>query len=213
MFLIKIDLKEWEEYLSKDGLQKQLSFAASRAMNDVIKEVQKAIRENMKEKFTLRRMAWNLNAIKITKWSNKKDLHSTLLVDPRAEYLNLHEDSTEHTPFSGKYLRIANDDVFGDRVITKNNRLFLKNLNLHKDSDGDVVGNQGTFLIETDRGTPIVLQRTGKNKNKVKKLYTFVKRSKTTSDLNFYKLAEITTQLLWDKTLTTYLEEAIKNAK
>jgi hypothetical protein len=150
MIAITVDPRKclgWMESQSR-----QFPFAVSKALNAVANDAQKAERDKMEQSFRLRRSAWNLNAIKISKETRatKTSWRVIISVDPRASYLNKFEAGGLKVPVGGqKFLWEPNAKVFRNQVIPSGDPRRPKNLNLHRDEHGRVVGQARTFMART----------------------------------------------------------------
>ncbi len=223
---IRVDTKEAEDYLTRLNQDNQLAFAVSKATNNLLKLIQSAIQGDMRARVNLRRVAFNLQGIKVFKWSKKRDLLGILGIDPRLNNLIRLQTGQDHIPLNGrKYISVPNPVVFGNRIILKTNPLKASNLGLHDTPQG-IQGNNGTFLVHPKDGSePIILQRTQKANLKKKgkkgtdkgtgvRLLHFLRRStKTTKKIDFYGIAyNIINTHLKDE-LIKACDEAIKSAR
>jgi len=144
---------------------RQVPFAVSLGLRRTGADAQKAMQDHLKESFRLRRDSFNLRGIKINKGDQptKTNWRVVITLDPRTDYLQKFEEGGIKQPVGGrKYLWIPNDKVFHGRIISASDPRRPKNLNMHRDSHGRVLGDQRTFMImPKNRQDPIVLQRTG----------------------------------------------------
>lgn len=224
---ITLDIKEVEKYLQEIGKERHLNFIVSKAVNSVLKQIQDAIRKELAAKLNLRRVSWNLLQIKINKedWANKTKLFGRIHITDEAHNLVRLATGNEHYPYKGgRYLAIPNKSVFGNRVITKDNPFNPSNLQLQRTPRG-LQGNQGTFLVETQRGTPLILQRTQKQGSKrkgkkgtdrstgVRMLYTLVKKSKTPLKINWEAIIYTVVNKTFQAELIKAIQYAFDTAK
>lgn len=147
----------------QDAQLRQYPFVISLGINRLGNLAQAAQRDGMREHLTLRRAAWNLNAIKISKTdrASKTSWNVTIFLDPRADYLKRMEDEGIHEPIHGRsYLWVPDERVFRNRIIRAEDPLAPRNLHMHKDGNR-IIGDQRTFMVKGAKG-PLVIQRLGK---------------------------------------------------
>lgn len=144
---------------------RNLPYAMKLGMNALGVAAQGAMKERLQREFELRRVPWNVNAIKIDKggFATKTKWRVKIFLDPRASYLEKFEESGIHEPFGGRnYLWVPNDAVFRKRIIEARNPLHPKNLHMHPRNHGDgLIGDQRTFMIRSNSGKLLVFQRLG----------------------------------------------------
>jgi hypothetical protein len=158
---VRVDPRAVLGWLS-DAEQRQLPFAVSLALNRVANVAQQAEREQIKKVFKLRRESFVLRGVKIEKQDRASKSSWRVIIqiaypDERT-FLNQHEVGGYRTRFEGKRLWKPNPDVFQSKVIGRANPLHPKNLKLHKDKGGRIVGEQRTFLVRS-KGKVLILQR------------------------------------------------------
>jgi len=214
----------------------RVQFAVSKALNNVGKQAQKSVRDEMKNSLNLRRAPWELRAIKISKFATAKSLELVIEIDPRA--MNLIRlagglDNQGWTDFNGKkYKFIPNDEVFGRKIIERSNPLHPNNLKFNKHGR-NWLGNEDTFVLETptkNSSVPQVWQRVGsaatgahriRVKGSVKKatderfgntrmLYRLVDRTHTPARLKFYDPISHTLSEQWPKAMQDALAYALR---
>ena len=209
MIDIKIDTSDAERYLIGLGREDQLPFATSKAINAILLLIQQAIRDNMQSNIKFTQLAFNMRAIKISKFSNKRDLNGEIMIDPVATNLVRLDLGLPHVPLNGKlYFPISNAVVFNGKPVKQNDPLFVGALNLKDAPGGGMKGDQRTFIPKTLPGqTPLILQRVAnvgkgvkapkgqhgrKGLNKTlgtRVLYKLIKRSATPKKFDFVAIA------------------------
>lgn len=172
MIQIRIDPRAALGWLN-DAQERQLPFAVSKALNEVANKAQAAEREHMKQAFKLRRETFVLRGVKINK--AERATKSSWSVVIRISYpgvgkfMDIHEPGGERDPHHAGHLWQPNQDVFKSKVIGKDNPLHPKNLQIKKQADGRIQGNERTFLIRTKSGQLLALQRTDRGLTKASK--------------------------------------------
>lgn len=144
--------------------ERQVPFAMSRALNRLANEAQKEMQAGLKARFHLRREAWNLRGIKISKQdrATKTTWRVIIQVSEQTGYLNKFERGGEKRPVGGHdYLWEPNAKVFKNRILSQGDPLRPKNLHLHRDPHGRVIGDNRTFLARTGNAEVpfVVVQR------------------------------------------------------
>jgi hypothetical protein len=147
--------------------QRQLPFAAALGLKWTGTDAQEAERSRMKQQFKLRRETFNLRGVKIAKEDRATKTSWCLIIQVAEEtqYLDKFEsiNGGQKVPVAGRhYLWIPNDKVFKNKVISADDPLRPRKLNLHRDPHGRIIGDQRTFMIHAHNGAILVLQRTGK---------------------------------------------------
>jgi hypothetical protein len=160
MFLIKVDTAEVMDRLT--GMEQvQLPFAMSLALNRIANAAQAAEQAHLKAKFKLRRPAWNLQGIYISKAdrATKSSWRVVVQVQPTRDYLSRMEEGGEKTPTRGRWLWKPNAEVFKNKIILRSDPLHPLNLRFHKQGRShQFQGNERTFMIAV-KGLLLVLQR------------------------------------------------------
>jgi hypothetical protein len=168
MFQVKVDPQAALGWLS-DLQQRQIPFAISLGLNWISTDAQTAERERLKRAFKLRREAFNLRGVKIARGDRATKTSQCVIIQVAQEtqYLEKFESDGMKVPVGGRrYLWIPNDKVFKNKVISPDDPLRPRKLNLHRDPHGRIIGDQRTFMIHTQNGQTLVLQRTGKSGHK-----------------------------------------------
>ena len=225
---IRVDTKPVQAALGTQ-METQIPFAVSLWLNRLANAAQAAIRAHMKEKFHLRHEAFNLKAIYISKAdrSTKTSWRVLIQVQERASYLDKFEEGGEKVALGGRrYLAIPNDKVFSDGIVEKGSPLRIKNLHLHKDEYGRVIGDQRTFLapFRGAEGSAGIFQRISKDTRKgsaksagtksstadagIQLLYKLVSRARIPAKLEFVQTVQDTV----DTQSRTLLDDAFADA-
>lgn len=147
-----------------DDLQeRQFPFAVATALNCTANDAQGAERYRITANFKLRRKAFILRQVYISKQdrANKSTWRVWIQLQEQFKDMAGFEEGDDRTPHGGsKWLWKPNPDVFKSQVIGSANPLAPKNLRFQKDPGGRIVGNQRTFMVRTKaRGQLLVLQR------------------------------------------------------
>lgn len=225
---VTIDTREVEDYLKRLGHENQLPYALSLAINNTLKKIQEEVRQALADKLTLRRVKWNMAAIKINKqdFATKTKLYGKIHISDIADNLARLATGTDHLPFKGKkYLSIPNSEVFGNKIINKTNPLKPSNLKL-ADTPRGTQGLLGTFLVEKKgTGTPLILQRTKKQGSKgkgkkgtnrqtgVRLLYTLVEKTKTPHKIDWTGIVSRVISAHLQEEIVKAMNHAIETAK
>jgi hypothetical protein len=128
---------------------KHVPFAISRGLNRLANDAQADMQAGLKARFHLRREQWNLRGIKIAKEdrSNKTTWRVIIQVSPQTSYLDKFEDGGEKVPSAGRnWIWEPNAKIFKNRVIPGGDPLRPKNLHMHRDGHGRLIGDSRTFI-------------------------------------------------------------------
>lgn len=159
------------------ALSDQVPFAVARGLNLTANDAQAAERYVVKRDFHLKREAFILRQIYISKQdrANKTTWRVVIQVAPQFADLPGFEEGDDRAPRKTKWLWKPNPEVFKTKIIGKSNPLAVKNLHFHKDPSGRMLGDQRTFMVRTKKkGQVLVLQRVDKRLSKrSSKLSTF----------------------------------------
>jgi len=96
------------------GLEGQMRFATSKALNDTANDAQKAIQDSLASRFTLRRPDFMKRTIKRdrgTDFATKEKLEAIVRVDPQRDLLAKFEDGGVKTPTNGRAIAIPTENV------------------------------------------------------------------------------------------------------
>lgn len=219
-----------------DAQDRQFPFAVSRALNRVANDAQKSMQAGLKERFHLRRTAWNLRGIKISKQdrSNKSTWRVVIQVSPETSYLDKFEKGGFKFPMGGhSYLWEPNAKVFKNKIIPAGDPLRPKNLHMHLDPGGRVIGDQRTFRVRpNNHGTTadfLILQRQSRSGPKRAKhgkhgkmlerksstvvLYKLRKRIPIQAQLEFVSTIQSSVDATFDMHMGQAMVEAMRSAK
>lgn len=218
MIDIKVDLSALTLGLS-DLQQRQIPFAASKALNATALDVQAAERRRLREVFTLRREQWADQSIKITHFAKKSEPWATIAISPpgasgasRADVLGKFEMDTSKRSIAGRHVAIPIDARRNKRdIITKANRPGALNL---RQVGNRIIGDKRTFLVKTAGGREFILQRTGRGaRSSIRALFMLVDQVKLTPDLHYRLTAQATIDRVWERHFLTWLEQALATAR
>lgn len=147
--------------------ENQAGFAVSLALNRLANDVQAAEREGLKRHFKLRREAFNLRGIKIAKQdrANKTTWRVVIQVAPEVNYFDKFEEGGYKLPHGGKYIWVPSRE-FKSRIIGAGDPLHPKNLTFTKNAAGQMKGSNRTFMVRSDKGDLLVLQRVDRRLSK-----------------------------------------------
>lgn len=139
---------------------KQVPFAVALALNWTGNDAQAAERYRLKENFILRRQAFNLQGIYISKQdrATKSSWRVVIQVQADRDYLDRFEAGGYHLPEHGRWIWKPNPQVFRNRIIPAGDPLSPKGLKFQKVGRA-MEGNERTFMVKSNKGLPLVLQR------------------------------------------------------
>lgn len=151
--------------------ERQLPHAVRLALNRTANDAQASMRSGLSARFHLRRAKWNLDAIYISKQdrADKSTWRVIIQVQEKRSYLEKFEAGGFKVPMGGhSYLWEPNAKVFKNKIIPAGDPLRPKNLHMHLDTSGRMVGDQRTFMVRPRKGTGgsiehLVIQRTGRD--------------------------------------------------
>lgn len=201
---VKIDMKKFRKEIR--GMEKQLNFAASRALNDTAKDVQKGLREHLHEEFVIRRQAFIDRSIKITKFAKKTSLSATIAVDPPGgadrDVLSIHVSGGKKTAPSGGNVAIPTETVRPDvkKVIPKGKR--PRNLKKSFVKPGNDNGEKLLF-VKQGRGT----------REKVRLAYVIRPFVKIEPRFQFHRTANEVVARSWEQNFEKAWRHAVATAK
>ena len=114
-----------------DSLSTQYPFAVSKWLNALANDGQAAMRARLKDVFSLRRVTWNIQGIKIAKEdrASKTSWRVVIQVAEDRDYLDKFEELGYHIPRFNRYVWIPNEAVFGNRIIDRGNPLHPETYN------------------------------------------------------------------------------------
>lgn len=233
--IIRADTAAAEQFL--DGLYKdQIPFAASLALNQTAKDVQRAEQVQIASNFVLRQAAFNLRHVRIPKFSNKADRPMTVTVEigERGAYLKKFQAPGTKTALDpSNPIAIPSTNIrpsFGDSPARA---LYPKNLRLvprkavtgmlpaqrHVTRHGVVQlkGKRRTFVLDPTehRGVKTwgVYQRTGPGRGDVRLIWTYKSRIPIPRLLDFMGVGERVVAERWTENFAQAFARAIRSAK
>jgi len=195
MIQIKFDIPAFAGILTDVG-QRQIPYAASRALNDVVLAGQDDQRQGMRQRFRVKRPGFLDRSVKITHFSKKTDspISTTLIIDPnpnnRGPLWDKFEPGGAKTPTRGQSIAVPITVVARGGIVPDGMR--PKQLNLHA-SGRRVIGDKRTFLLEYN-GRRGIFQRTGRGAGAVRLLYWLTPSVPIPATLEFNKT--LTPQML-----------------
>jgi len=147
----------------------QLPFATSKAINDTVKDAQRAQQKQMGQTFTLRRPTWVKRGIKIKPFSDKRNLRAVIRVEPpggpeRAEIIARHEERGRREPHEGRALAVPIGARPTKKALVKKSirpAAFRFKQIATRGSIEVYKGRKRTFMIRRADGSGAVLQRIG----------------------------------------------------
>ena len=210
MIDIEFDGRDLERFLGQ--FSKQMPFAISTAINETLKDGQRAQRAHQRSTFTVRRPQFVDKAVKIKPFANKRTLEGSMLIDPpggqaRADILAKFESGGRKQP-KRKHIAIpvgARKSRAG--IVTRANR--PKALNLTRKGKA-VRGDKRTYVVPNVG----IFQRKGKGKrSKSKMLYAFKGSVPIPRNLRFIRNFERIVERRFDGHMIAALNKAIATAK
>lgn len=159
---VQVDLAAFNRAMG--GMERQMPYAVSLALNRVANRAQGAERQHMREVFKLRREQFVLRGVKIAKADRATKTSWSVVIQlaypDQRPFMDMHEGGGQRQRHGGGRLWQPNESVFKSKVIGRQNPLHPKNLKLRK-VGGKLMGAQGTFVVKTG-GQVLVLQRVGR---------------------------------------------------
>lgn len=137
-------------------------YLVSLTLNRVALDGQAAERARIKGSFKLRQSNFTLQGVYIgpEDRATKAKPSVVIRVEAKRSYLEKFEEGGEKVPIGGRrYLAIPDPSVFKRRTLKADNPLRPKNLHLHKDPHGRIIGDQRTFVVPTANGQQAIMQR------------------------------------------------------
>lgn len=110
-FDIQVDATEIIDSLR--GMEGQMRFAMSKALNDTANDAQKAIQDGLGQRFTLRRPDFVKRTIKRNRedFATKEKLEAVVRIDPTRDVLAKHESGGTKTPRAGRAIALPTEHV------------------------------------------------------------------------------------------------------
>ena len=213
MIKIKVDFDKFRSIIT-DVSDRQIPYAASRALNDVALALQESERESIKRNFILRRPEWTLQGVKIPKFTKKTDspMSISVVMDEaagRGDIMSKFESGGTKTP-RGHHLAVP--------ILARPSRMQIipkdlrpRALALHAVGKS-IRGNQGTFMLPLKgSGRFGIFQRRGKD---IRLLYVLRGSAPLPSNLHFYDNAsKPLIEELWELNFAERFAEAQRTAR
>jgi hypothetical protein len=145
-----------------DLKEQQLPFAMSLAINNTAYELEKAIREGMQQRMTIRR-SWVTNGVMVKK-STKRDLVAVVYIDEQRDFLNKFEDGDTKVARGSNIAIPIEARPSKSAVVDSHLRPSALALIPHTTSGGltQYKGDQRSWLMRLASGQMGIFQRVGK---------------------------------------------------
>lgn len=205
--------------LSLAGLAKQVNFATATALNQLANAGQKAQREVVQRNFTLRQEAFILRTVYRMPgedFATKQKLVSAYRIDPRHDYLAPFEQAHEKHAIQGKdYVAIPLPDLRKTKKGLVPKSLFPSAFKPWVDKGEVAFGARRTFIVPTQSGNRVLLQRFGGSRGKhgVRALYLFVHSVHITERLHFEETARAVARSEWPRIFAQAWAHALATAR
>lgn len=155
--------------------EKQARYAAMQTVNDLANDFQRAEQEGVRQRFTLRQPRFILNTIKRERadWATRDNLRAAVRIDPQRDQLARHEEGGEKTSIQGKpYVAVPSPELRRTKRGLIPRRLYPSAFKPFVDlPSGITKGQQRSFIVPTDNGNRLLIQRTGKRTTKARYLF------------------------------------------
>lgn len=202
----------------------EVATAIRNAINDTLRDVQKAQKEHIEKTFVLKKKAFLLQSVKIPKvggFASKDHLQGRIEIDPARDILAKHEAGGD----VGSYLGRKNVAIPSRQIRTGKGggvkagtalKTFLPfaQVSSTRTKSTQLVGQKGAFFTRV-RGKngdiPVLAQRTGK-KGKLRFLYLFVPKKRIRPALQFEATAQRIIPGAWQKNAALAIEHALRRA-
>lgn len=213
MFKISLDFDKFRSILT-DVADRQVPYAASRALNDVALSIQESERETVKSNFILRRPEWILQGVKIPKFSNKNDnpMSVSVIIDEgagRGDIMSKFEAGGTKTPRGSNLAIPIMARQSRQQIIPKD--LRPRALNLHP-VGRSTRGDKRTFMLPVKGGRFGIFQRTGPGQ--IRLLYLLKPSAPLPASLHFYDHASRPLiEELWELNFAERFAEAQRTAR
>ena len=208
---VDFDSRDVERFLGT--LARQVPFALKVAINETLKDAQKAQRIHQRRVLTVRRPQFVDRAVKIKPFATKQTLTGTMLIDPpggqkRADILTKFERGGIKRPRSGRHLVLpveARRTRAG--IVTTRNR--PKALKLQR-RGRSVRGARRTFVV---RGVGIFQRVHRGRRSRVRLLFAFLRQVPIDRRLHFIANAERTVGRRFDHNFDRAFDKAVRTAR
>lgn len=147
--------------LLKDVEKKQAPYAVSLALNRLANDVQAEIRKGMEARFKMRRRAFNLQGVYISKAdrATKTSWVVTIRIAENRSFFNKFEEGGDKLPVNGTRMLAVPSPALANRVLMPGDPLRPKNLELKKIGN-TWRGKERTFIMHFYHGNKLgIMQR------------------------------------------------------
>lgn len=213
MIHVAVDLAAFNQFFT-DLSEKQVPYAASRALNDVALGIQNAEQASIAQHFLLRRPEWTLQGVKIPKFSNKNDtpLSVSVVMDTaagRGDIMTKFEVGGTKTPRGANLAIPIMARPSRGQIIPKGMR--PRALGLHA-VGRSIRGNQRTFILPLKNGQTGIFQRM--SGGTIRLLYFLKPTAPLPASLHFYDTASRPLiDELWEHNFNERFAEAMRTAR
>lgn len=232
---ITANTAEAERFL--DGLYTdQIPFAASLALNQTAKDVQRAEQQQIASNFVLRQASFNLRHVRIPRFSSKADVPLTITVEigERGAYLKKFQaPGAKVAPDPGKPIAVPSSAIrpsFGDlparefyptnlRLVARKGVTGILAAQRHMTRRGVVQlkGKRRTFVLDPTEHFGVktwgVYQRTGPRRGDVRLIWTYKHRIPIPRRLDFLGVGERVVAERWPENFANAFARAIRSAR
>ena len=217
--------------------QDQMPFAVSRAINQTLREIQKGVRSDISDRFTLRRRQWAMMNVKIRRedfaTKTKKEGAVRMEAPPsatgdRSDILAKFEERVVKRPGGGGRIAIPREVKQSRLTVVRTDRK-PKSYNFTHVSGAVWKGNRRTFMIRQADGRGGVFQRTGRKRSgrreasdigtrrtrdmNVRVLFLFTPRAQLDKRLSFEEIATKTAGDSFERNFVQSFENSMVNAR
>lgn len=198
----------------------QMPFAVATAINRTALDFQKAEREGLQERFTIRR-SWVLQGVKINRgdFATKTNLEARIHVDPARDFLVKFEEGETKRPISGSRLAVPDEARRTKKgVVSKTQRPRALKFVKHGEGVKAVVyrGQKRTFMILRPGGQGEIYQRygrRGRGGGSARRLFIFTPEAETPETLEFEATAERVVQDRFEMNFSEAFDRAVRTAR
>lgn len=180
--------------------QKQIPFALSVAINETLAEAQKAVRQELPRRFTIRNK-WVAKGIVIQRSTKQKAVGS---IGSRDEFMALQE-------FGGQKRARGGRIAIPTRALKSRTRAGIVRKRLRP---RQILKRKKVFVGETRKGTGAIFERKGTaSASRLIPLYFFIESARVRRRFGFERTVEKTVARRWEKNFGKALAKAIATAK
>jgi hypothetical protein len=212
---ISVDVGPLVQWLT-DLQTQQVPFATAKAISDLGVEVQEAIRDGERERFTIRR-DWVLKGVKIPKFPTKRDdpISITVMMSPDRDFMNKFEQGGTKLPRVRGNIAMPTTALKSRKGIVPD-AMRPRNLQLRDSTTRggkiQTKGLQRTFLLANGRA-PGIYQRTGSQKGAIRMLYKFYSSVPIPASLRFNATASKVVNARFRELFRVRLAQALATAR